>query len=87
VKEGLNELEKTDDELQLIRLVSRGDDSRLMAVSMFNITRVLNPMAVIDAYYDPKKSDKPTVEFRQHEGTVDKDRVVNWIKTLGGVIR
>ncbi|CZR58542.1 uncharacterized protein PAC_08434 [Phialocephala subalpina] len=32
------------------------------------------------------KKSKPTVEFRQHEGTVDSESVINWIKTPGGIM-
>lgn len=29
---------------------------------------------------------KPTIEFRQHEGTLDAEAVTNWIKTVVGIV-
>jgi hypothetical protein len=29
---------------------------------------------------------KPTVEFRQHESTLNSDEVINWVKTVAGIV-
>jgi len=34
----------------------------------------------------PNNSGMPTIEFRQHEGTLDAQRVVQWCSTVVGVI-
>ncbi|KAE8443051.1 hypothetical protein EG329_002374 [Mollisiaceae sp. DMI_Dod_QoI] len=39
--------------------------------------------------HDRAKGDiygKPTIEFRQHEGTIDAERVTNWISTVVGIV-
>jgi hypothetical protein len=32
------------------------------------------------------KNNKQTLEFRQHEGTLDPERIINWIKTVVGIV-
>lgn len=32
------------------------------------------------------KGKVPTIEFRQHEGTLNPDDVVQWIKTVVGIV-
>lgn len=71
---------------QLSGLVSHKDFMREMAVSTWNITRLLYPDSISYGAFDSEKSFKPTVEFRQHEGTLEAKRVVNWIETLARVI-
>ncbi|KAH6678452.1 putative amidoligase enzyme-domain-containing protein [Halenospora varia] len=33
-----------------------------------------------------RSHDKKTVEFREHEGTLDSTRVANWVKVCGGIV-
>lgn len=35
---------------------------------------------------EPSNSGIPTIEFRQHEGTLDAQRVVQWCSTVVGII-
>lgn len=35
----------------------------------------------------PQQGGKRTIEFRQHEGTVDPDRVINWVETVIGIVK
>ncbi|XMA15263.1 hypothetical protein WAI453_008054 [Rhynchosporium graminicola] len=35
----------------------------------------------------PASNSKPTVEVRQHAGTLDGERIVSWIKLLAGIIQ
>ncbi|KAH7418971.1 putative amidoligase enzyme-domain-containing protein [Cadophora sp. MPI-SDFR-AT-0126] len=36
---------------------------------------------------EPHCSHKPTVECRQHEGTLDGERIIQWIKFLAGLVQ
>lgn len=88
LSKGLEEIVSTRDLPQLVDLVSGEDQAREMVVSIYHVTRALNPYVLSCARSEEckKKPDKPTVEFRQHEGTVEGERVECWIRTLGGVI-
>ncbi|KUJ11680.1 uncharacterized protein LY89DRAFT_758473 [Mollisia scopiformis] len=79
----------------LTKLISQTDifegfSSRDMSVSIHHITHVLYPgwnsSTAGDIYNDRLKRKRHTVEFRLYEGTLDKDKVEHWIKTLGGII-
>ncbi len=31
-------------------------------------------------------SDRPTIEFRQHEGTLDAEEIIRWVNFVGGLV-
>ncbi|PBP20926.1 hypothetical protein BUE80_DR008253 [Diplocarpon rosae] len=34
----------------------------------------------------PRRAARPTIEFRQHEGTCDGERIIQWVKTVVGML-
>ncbi|KAF8849243.1 hypothetical protein BDZ45DRAFT_773323 [Acephala macrosclerotiorum] len=77
VREGLDRIYATTTLPELTTLVSTKRRERSMAVSMYYITQFLRPETLLSAK-GVKGKIKPTVEFRQYEGTLDGERV--WLE-------
>ncbi|KUJ12366.1 uncharacterized protein LY89DRAFT_206348 [Mollisia scopiformis] len=65
--------------------VSAPDNKRYMYVNWQNLARVAGG-AVIGSVTNDEKPVKPTIEFRQHEGTLNPVRAIMWIRTVVGVV-
>lgn len=80
-REGLKrilELRTQGATLSIVRLMScEGKSSRLA----YNVHH-LNESAIIDA----EEMSRRTIEFRGHEGTMDPDRILNWVNVCLGLV-
>lgn len=79
--QGVVHIGKQETWLDLLKAVSGNGLSRFMAYNVTTILGHVNPMM------DYLQKGKPTVEFRQHTGSVDPDVVTNWIKLLCSVVK
>lgn len=70
-RQGLEAIRSTKNLPQILDLVFVENHARHMAVSLWNISRVLYP----GIFGDLPKPFKPTVEFREHARTVDVRRL------------
>ncbi|KAL2075275.1 hypothetical protein VTL71DRAFT_218 [Oculimacula yallundae] len=77
ILQGIIEFNNCEDMLSLLRLAECFQQSRYMA---FNCSNALNTVQ------NPNQSSKPTIEFRQHAGTLDGERLVNWVKLIAGLV-
>lgn len=79
--QGLVKLErfKESQMVEMLRAVSGEGSSRYMA---YNVATIIDLLT--EDRYDKAK---PTVEFRQHEGTLDGNRIVQWVSLWCGVIK
>lgn len=84
VADGIEKLRKATDMAELFYLVSMPKNERYMAYNVDNIANLIADPKSLDSMQMKKR--KPTIEFRQHEGTLDGKRATAWIRTLGGVI-
>ncbi|KAE8447240.1 hypothetical protein EG329_010934 [Mollisiaceae sp. DMI_Dod_QoI] len=84
--QGLVLLERCEDMDELLRAVStdEGDygvgPDRYMVYNVRNIFDLMTPGML-------KEKAKPTLEFREHEGTLDGERVTQWIKLVCEVVK
>jgi hypothetical protein len=65
------------DRERLLRLVDAEDPSDFDAYNARNLRLSLTGIEM---------TSKVTIEFRQHESTLDGDRVINWVKTVVGLL-
>lgn len=80
---GLDEIYRAHDLHKLEYLVSSEGRQKVMAVSIYHITFCYDyPNERMNS-----RRTKPTVEFRQHAGTLDGEQVVKWVETLVGIIQ
>jgi Putative amidoligase enzyme len=81
----LDEIYKTTSINQLIKLMSASDGSGYkMGVNLGNL---LEPY--VDercSFHRPDNDLKKTIEFRQHEGTLDPEAVYNWAKVCVNIV-
>lgn len=71
------------------------DPPRYMNCNLTLISEFLKAVAIIDSGEAEsramdkgavKKPGKPTIEFRQHQGTLDPERICAWVKLLMGIV-
>ncbi len=77
--QGIVEFAKCKDMITLLKAGSSCRQSKMMTcnvVNALNFCRFPNDVGL-----------KPTVEFRQHEGTLDGERIVKWVKLLIGIVQ
>ncbi len=80
---GVLELGKEED---LIQLARQGMDHLSGHNSNYNFEGICR-IASEDRTNARADIMKPTIEFRQHEGTLDGKRATMWIKTIAGIVR
>jgi hypothetical protein len=66
------------DSQKLLRLVGSAEDCDFEAYSVRNLGR--SPLT------GREQTSKVTIEFRQHEATLDGDRIAAWVKTVVGLL-
>jgi hypothetical protein len=80
--QGVLELLKKDDMLELMTAVCYTWKDKSMRYNSFNMFQLLNKKKRGRLW----RHHKRTIEFRQHEGTLEPERVVQWVKTVVGII-
>ena len=65
---------------------SNGNMESLLAATLGAIEPLRYNARNLWLYLTKKGKHYPTIEFRQHQGTLDPERVVKWIKTVVGII-
>lgn len=55
-------------------------------VSPYNVEAVTVRNLKLSPVMGKERETKLTIEFRQHEGTLDGERVINWVKTVVGLL-
>ncbi|CZR65138.1 uncharacterized protein PAC_15038 [Phialocephala subalpina] len=83
--QGVIELGRQNELAELLRTVAKKGKERYMAYNVDNIVNQLFTSAEFPEGIDENKKN-PTIEFRQHYGTLDGRTATMWVKTLGGVI-
>jgi hypothetical protein len=79
LKQGIVELLKKDKMEDLLEAVNGTGYGTTPAKNVrYNSTNMLD--------FCKDKGKVPTIEFRQHEGTLNPDDVVQWIKTVVGSV-
>lgn len=74
--DGVVKLLNSKDESQLFRYMeSRLSSSKWMAYNLASLQRLA-----------AGRSDRPTIEFRQHEGCVEATGVLHWLKTVQSIV-
>ncbi|PVH85775.1 hypothetical protein DL98DRAFT_650725 [Cadophora sp. DSE1049] len=75
IYEGIELLLDCEDTTTLLNLARAEGSHKHMAY---------NPINVLE--FEDRYCSLPTIEFRQHEGTVDGERIMHWISTIVGII-
>ncbi|KAF4632458.1 hypothetical protein G7Y89_g5674 [Cudoniella acicularis] len=76
--EGVAAILNSSTKKELYKMVTGSDwNARYMAYNVWDLA-----MWEMPDESDDTVAYKPTIEFRQHEGTVDPARVINWIRTV-----
>ncbi|PMD35581.1 hypothetical protein L207DRAFT_637921 [Hyaloscypha variabilis F] len=78
VFQGVTELLKKEPTLNLLAAVRVEQNDKATRYNPSNLAWFLEQ--------PPGNRNPPTIEFRQHEGTLDAGRVVNWIRTVVGIV-
>ncbi len=82
VLDGLIELEKAKDSIELIMTLNTIESSRFQAYNLQTLRLFLNPGS---NPFGNTHGAMETIEFRQHEGTLDVERILNWVRLIGEV--
>ncbi|PMD18832.1 hypothetical protein NA56DRAFT_706362 [Hyaloscypha hepaticicola] len=73
-------LKKKKTKMELLNAVRWTFNDKAMRYNVSNLVKYLQDED------EPSNSGIPTIEFRQHEGTLDAQRVVQWCSTVVGII-
>lgn len=76
--DGLTIINRKTDIPSLITLVSSHPDPRSGVYNLGGLRKLAQCVA--------RGSSKPTIEFRQHKGSLDSEEVVMWLRTLVGIV-
>ncbi|KAH6723857.1 putative amidoligase enzyme-domain-containing protein [Leptodontidium sp. MPI-SDFR-AT-0119] len=78
ILQGITEFYKCLDMTSLLSAACCCEGSKFMAFNCDNALRKVK---------EPQSSFKPTIECRQHQGTLDGERIVQWVKLVAGLVQ